>query len=103
MLAFPQKVTRGGCGATGCLIDLNGACPKELKVVARGKGKVGGVACMSACEAFGDPRFCCAVYSLFFKYACTRSYSYAYDDKTSTYTCANTDYTIVFCPRPYTR
>ncbi|CAI0438853.1 unnamed protein product [Linum tenue] len=67
MLAFPQKVTRGGCGATGCLIDLNGACPKELK------------------------------------YACTRSYSYAYDDKTSTYTCANTDYTIVFCPRPYTR
>ncbi|CAL1352922.1 unnamed protein product [Linum trigynum] len=114
MLVFPQKVTRGGCGATGCLIDLNGACPKELKVVARDKGRVGGVACRSACEAFGDPRFCCAdaystpetcspsVYSLFFKYACPRSYSYAYDDKTSTYTCANTDYTIVFCPRPYT-
>ncbi|CAI0376253.1 unnamed protein product, partial [Linum tenue] len=106
MLVFPQKVTRGGCGATGCLIDLNGACPKELKVVAP---------CRSACEAFGDPRFCCAdayatpetcspsVYSLFFKHACPRSYSYAYDDKTSTYTCANTDYTIVFCPRPYTR
>ncbi|CAN0824393.1 Thaumatin-like protein 1 [Linum grandiflorum] len=114
MLVYPKKVTRGGCGATGCLIDLNGACPRDLKVMAREKGKVGGIGCRSACEAFGDPRFCCAGayatpetcgpsdYSLFFKYACPRSYSYAYDDKTSTYTCADTDYVIVFCPHPYT-
>ncbi|CAK7329514.1 unnamed protein product [Dovyalis caffra] len=112
MLLIPKKVTRGGCGATGCLIDLNGACPKDLRVSAAAAG--GGVACRSACEAFGDPRFCCSegystpdtcgpsMYSLFFKHACPRSYSYAYDDKTSTYTCADSDYDIIFCPLPYT-
>ncbi|CAN1345410.1 Thaumatin-like protein 1 [Linum perenne] len=96
MLVYPKKVTRGGCGATGCLIDLNGACPRDLKVMAR-------VGCRSACEAFGDPTCGPSDYSLFFKHACPRSYSYAYDDKTSTYTCADTDYVIVFCPHPYTR
>ncbi|KAK9987802.1 hypothetical protein SO802_028041 [Lithocarpus litseifolius] len=111
MLVVPQKGTSGGCGATGCLVDLNGACPTELKVVARGTGSV---ACRSACEAFGDPRFCCSeayatpdtcgpsLYSLFFKHACPRAYSYAYDDKTSTFTCPNADYLIIFCPEPYT-
>ncbi|KAJ4836300.1 hypothetical protein Tsubulata_049989 [Turnera subulata] len=114
MLVIPKKVTRGGCGATGCLIDLNSACPSELKLAARGSSGGGGVACRSACEAFGDPRFCCSeaystpdtcgpsVYSEFFKHACPRAYSYAYDDKTSTYTCANADYVIIFCPPPYT-
>ncbi|KDP29624.1 hypothetical protein JCGZ_18786 [Jatropha curcas] len=112
MLLIPKKVTNGGCGATGCLIDLNGACPMELKLAARANRKVG-VACRSACEAFGEPQFCCSdaystpdtcspsIYSLFFKHACPRAYSYAYDDKTSTYTCANTDYIIIFCPPPY--
>ncbi|KAF4347330.1 thaumatin-like protein 1 isoform X1 [Cannabis sativa] len=112
MLIVPKGGTRGGCGATGCLVDLNGACPTALRV-ARANGK-GSVACRSACEAFGDPRFCCSEaystpdtcgpspYSLYFKHACPRSYSYAYDDKTSTYTCASADYTIIFCPLPYT-
>ncbi|KAL3580772.1 hypothetical protein D5086_018607 [Populus alba] len=59
MLVIPKKVTRGGCGATGCLIDLNGACPKELRLSPATGGK-GAVACRSACEAFGDPRFCCS-------------------------------------------
>uniref|UniRef100_A0A0D3GYC1 Thaumatin-like protein n=1 Tax=Oryza barthii TaxID=65489 RepID=A0A0D3GYC1_9ORYZ len=37
---------------------------------------------------------------LFFKNACPRSYSYAYDDATSTFTCPGSDtaYTITFCP-----
>jgi hypothetical protein len=35
-----------------------------------------------------------------FKRACPRSYSYAYDDATSTFTCTGTDYSITFCPRP---
>ncbi|KHN39890.1 Thaumatin-like protein [Glycine soja] len=86
----------------------------ELRV-ARSNGSRGSVACRSACEAFGDPRFCCSEaystpdmcgpspYSLFFKHACPRAYSYAYDDKTSTYTCANANYLIIFCPFPYTR
>ncbi|XP_010531541.1 PREDICTED: thaumatin-like protein 1b [Tarenaya hassleriana] len=119
MLILPKKTVVGGWGATGCLVDLNGACPRELRVVARGSNNgsrgVAGVACRSACEAFGDPEYCCSeaystpdvcrpsVYSLFFKHACPRSYSYAYDDKTSTYTCASgADYVITFCPPPYT-
>ncbi|KAJ6346172.1 hypothetical protein OIU78_008743 [Salix suchowensis] len=77
MLVIPKKVTRGGCGATGCLIDLNGACPKELKLSA----------------AAGGGKGCGGVQKRF----------YAYDDKTSTYNCAGTDYDIIFCPLPYTR
>ncbi|KAG6383597.1 hypothetical protein SASPL_156642 [Salvia splendens] len=57
--------------------------------------------CRSACEAFGDPKYCCSggyatpetcgptQYSQVFKNACPRAYSYAYDDKTSTFTCAS--------------
>ncbi|KAL6642444.1 hypothetical protein ACP70R_020625 [Stipagrostis hirtigluma subsp. patula] len=70
------------------------------------------VACRSASEAFGDAQYCCSgaygspsacrpsVYSEFFKSACPRAYSYAYDDATPTFTCAAgaTDYAITFCP-----
>ncbi|KAI4297745.1 hypothetical protein L6164_037616 [Bauhinia variegata] len=93
----------GLCASTGCTSDLNQQCPTELKV---GDGN----ACRSACEAFGSPEYCCSgaynspatcrpsVYSEMFKAACPRSYSYAYDDATSTFTCAGADYTITFCP-----
>lgn len=113
MLVVARGGKSGGCSATGCLVDLNGACPAQLKV-ATGNGTGRAVACRSACEAFGDPQYCCSgpyatpdtcqpsPYSLFFKNACPRSYSYAYDDKTSTYTCAGADYIIIFCPLPYT-
>ncbi|KAM0972716.1 hypothetical protein ACFX13_016397 [Malus domestica] len=33
-----------------------------------------------------------------FKSACPRSYSYAYNDVTSTFTCSGADYIITFCP-----
>nr|AGT16021.1 hypothetical protein SHCRBa_050_A17_F_50 [Saccharum hybrid cultivar R570] len=41
-----------------------------------------------------------SAYSEFFKNACPRAYSYAYDDATSTFTCAGGDtaYTVTFCP-----
>ncbi|GFZ10439.1 similar to THAUMATIN-LIKE PROTEIN 1 [Actinidia rufa] len=93
----------GMCGSTGCVTDLNLQCPKELRV---GDGQ----ACMSACEAFGNPEYCCSgaygspttcmptLYSEIFKSACPRSYSYAYDDATSTFTCTGGDYMITFCP-----
>lgn len=93
----------GACTSTGCVTDLNRRCPNELKVE-------GGEACKSACEAFGSPEYCCSgayntpstckpsVYSEIFKSACPRSYSYAYDDATSTFTCNGADYTITFCP-----
>lgn len=104
----------GKCMATGCLVDLNGACPADLRVMATpaaSTGAGGAVACRSACEAFGTPQYCCSgaygnpntcrpsSYSQFFKAACPRAYSYAYDDSTSTFTCAaGTSYAITFCP-----
>lgn len=93
----------GSCLSTGCVSDLNRRCPSELRVES-------GEACKSACEAFGTPEYCCSgeygtpstckpsVYSQIFKTACPRSYSYAYDDATSTFTCTGADYTITFCP-----
>ncbi|XP_028113346.1 thaumatin-like protein 1 [Camellia sinensis] len=93
----------GMCATTGCVTDLNLQCPAELRV---GDGE----ACKSACEAFGSPEYCCkdafnspaackpSVYSEMFKSACPRSYSYAYDDPTSTFTCSGADYTVTFCP-----
>lgn len=93
----------GSCASTGCTVDLNQKCPAELRVES-------GDACRSACEAFGTEQYCCkgayaspstcapTVYSQIFKSACPKSYSYAYDDSTSTFTCTAADYTITFCP-----
>ncbi|XP_066395983.1 thaumatin-like protein 1 [Miscanthus floridulus] len=92
------------CAAAGCSADLNERCPAELRTE-------GGAGCRSACDAFGKPEYCCSgayanpntcrptAYSQLFKSACPKSYSYAYDDPTSTFTCAGgRDYTITFCP-----
>ncbi|XP_022145284.1 thaumatin-like protein 1b [Momordica charantia] len=93
----------GACGSTGCVTDLNRQCPTELKAE-------NGGACRSACEKFGTAEYCCSgaygspatckpsKYSEIFKSACPRSYSYAYDDATSTFTCSGADYTVTFCP-----
>nr|GMD93811.1 thaumatin-like protein 1 [Ipomoea batatas] len=93
----------GACGSTGCAADVNRICPKELR-------SGDGLACRSACDAFGNPEYCCSgaygspstcqpsMYSQMFKNACPRSYSYAYDDATSTFTCSGADYRITFCP-----
>ncbi|XP_009607714.1 thaumatin-like protein 1 [Nicotiana tabacum] len=93
----------GPCASTGCNVDLNQKCPTELRVEDGG-------ACRSACDAFRTPQYCCegayaspatcspSVYSQMFKSACPKSYSYAYDDATSTFTCSNANYIITFCP-----
>lgn len=114
VLVVPQGGTGQNCTNTGCVVDLNGACPSELRVMSE-DGK-GGVACKSACEAFRQPQYCCngaystpdlckpSSYSQIFKSACPHAYSYAYDDKTSTFTCGSgPDYTVTFCPSPNTR
>ncbi|KDP46765.1 hypothetical protein JCGZ_06553 [Jatropha curcas] len=112
MLITPQGGTDGNCTITGCSAELNNLCPTDLKVMDSGSGE--SVACKSACDAFGDPQYCCSgeygnpntckpsSYSEFFKNACPRAYSYAYDDGTSTFTCAGADYAITFCPAPST-
>ncbi|XP_062234077.1 thaumatin-like protein 1b isoform X2 [Phragmites australis] len=113
MLVAPQvpSATNGSCQATGCPADLNKACPADLRV-ASSDGGAAAVACRSACEAFREARYCCSgaygspatcaptSYSLFFKAACPSAYSYAYDDATSTFTCAAAGggYDVVFCP-----
>ncbi|KAM1061005.1 hypothetical protein FF1_025542 [Malus domestica] len=47
-----------------------------------------------------QPRTCPATeYSLVFEQQCPQAYSYAYDDKTSTFTCnGGPDYVIIFYP-----
>ncbi|CAK9312627.1 unnamed protein product [Citrullus colocynthis] len=96
----------GDCQYAGCVADVNGICPSELQVT--NSGSV--VACKSACAAFNTPEFCCTddhstpqtcpptPYSEIFKNACPAAYSYAYDDASSTCTCAGSDYFISFCP-----
>ncbi|KAJ9537846.1 hypothetical protein OSB04_030579 [Centaurea solstitialis] len=91
------------CRKKGCVGDLNQLCPKELSM----EGRIG---CMSPCQAFGSPDYCCSnsfgspsscfptQYGQLFKSACPRSYVYAYDDATSTFMCTGGNYTIRFCP-----
>ncbi|KAK4411033.1 Pathogenesis-related thaumatin-like protein 3.5 [Sesamum angolense] len=100
----------GNCSAVNCTSNLNLECPEKLRV--RGNDKSNGettVACKSACLAFNEPQYCCAGeynnpevckpsnYSEIFKKACPTSYSYPYDDATSTFTCKGANYLIIFC------
>ncbi|XP_020582517.1 thaumatin-like protein isoform X2 [Phalaenopsis equestris] len=94
----------GHCAAAGCAADVNERCPPELMVREA-------AACRSACQAFGGEEFCCSgefaspakckptAYSEVFKAACPDSYSYAYDDASSIFTCAGAGgYAVTFCP-----
>lgn len=116
MLVAPQGGSGSNCTTTGCVGDLNSACPSELKVMSGvSSTDTECVACKSACDAFRDDQYCCSgayntpqtcspsSYSQYFKSACPRAYSYAYDDGTSTFTCAAADYVITFCPTPAAR
>ncbi|KAF8397758.1 hypothetical protein HHK36_016680 [Tetracentron sinense] len=108
---LPMSVTPqggSGCSSTSCSANVNSVCPAELSV----KGSDGSViACKSACLAFNEPQYCCTGdfdtpetcpptnYSMIFKNQCPQAYSYAYDDKSSTFTCSGgANYLITFCP-----
>ncbi|XP_011625840.2 thaumatin-like protein 1 [Amborella trichopoda] len=111
MVVVPRG-TSGSCNTTGCAVDINVGCPKELQVVDGDEIEMRGgvVGCKSACEAFGSDAYCCSgeygnpetcrptMYSNMFKRACPTAYSYAYDDGTSTFTCMAANYVITFCP-----
>ncbi|XP_019435114.1 PREDICTED: thaumatin-like protein 1b [Lupinus angustifolius] len=98
----------GECKTSSCPANINAVCPTELQL----KGSDGSViACKSACLAFNQPQYCCTEdhntaatcpptnYSQIFEQQCPDAYSYAYDDKSSTFTCnARPDYAITFCP-----
>ncbi|MBI4512420.1 MAG: thaumatin family protein [Deltaproteobacteria bacterium] len=95
------------CGSPACVSELNATCPSDLQKK-DALGRV--VGCFSACEKFNTDQYCCrgaygspetcppTTYSQVFKAACPTAYSYAYDDKTSTFTCKGTEYEITFCP-----
>uniref|UniRef100_A0A803L0A4 Thaumatin-like protein n=1 Tax=Chenopodium quinoa TaxID=63459 RepID=A0A803L0A4_CHEQI len=98
----------GNCTIAGCDEDLRRNCPKELSVKSPDHGRET-VACRSACDVFNTDDYCCRgvygnpvtchpnYYSKLFKQACPASYSYAYDDPTSIFTCSGTDYVVTFC------
>ena len=103
----PLRINVDNCESSGCVSDLNDICPQDLQEVVDGRV----VACLSACEKYNTDEYCCrgdygtpdrcppTSYSEIFKTACPQAYSYAYDDKTSTFTCPQgSNYEIVFCP-----
>ncbi|CAA7017133.1 unnamed protein product [Microthlaspi erraticum] len=99
------------CSTVGCVNDLKTMCPNELRVKGNTSKMQPIIACMSACQTFRLPKYCCGTYSAtekcppttyspVFKRACPRAYSYAYDDYSSSlFTCRNQpSYVITFCP-----
>ncbi|KAK4860094.1 hypothetical protein QYF36_017273 [Acer negundo] len=106
---LPMTVTplngKGNCSIAGCDGDLRLNCPAELSLKSKGKT----IACRSACDVFNTDEYCCrgihgnpstckpTFYSKKFKEVCPTSYSYAYDDPSSIFTCSGTDYVITFC------
>lgn len=104
----PQGGSGATCTTSSCKANVNAVCPSELAV----KGSDGNViACKSACVAFNEPQYCCTgafnkpetcpptKYSKIFKDQCPQAYSYAYDDRTSTFSCTGgPNYDITFCP-----
>nr|XP_011469906.1 PREDICTED: thaumatin-like protein 1b isoform X2 [Fragaria vesca subsp. vesca] len=114
MVVEPRGAGSNHCISSGCSADLNGDCPKELRVAR--EGSQGTVACMTPCTAFNNSRFCCTgeystpascsgtVYTDYFKQRCPKAYTYAFDltpyanQTTFTYSCATANYSVVFCP-----
>ncbi|KAI8148777.1 thaumatin, partial [Fennellomyces sp. T-0311] len=92
------------CGSPTCTVAPE--CPEEMKVYNSANELVG---CQSACSHYGTDEYCCAgehntpetcspnEYSKAVEAVCPDAYSYAYDDTTSTYTCAASGYTVTFC------
>lgn len=108
MSLTPRGGSGGRCNATSCPADVNSVCPRGLSLRGTG-GRV--IGCKSACVAFGAPEYCCTgkfaspetcrptKYSKIFKGQCPQAYSYAYDDRSSTFTCTGgANYLVTFCP-----
>ncbi|EXB75913.1 hypothetical protein L484_022590 [Morus notabilis] len=103
----PQGGT-GDCKKSSCPTNsINTDCQAKFQV----KDGSEVVGCKSACTVFNTDRYCCrnaygtaktcppTDYSRFFEKRCPLAYSYAYDDKNSTFTCfSRPDYLITFCP-----
>jgi hypothetical protein len=108
--AAPDPNNKYRCGVAGCGVDMNADCPAALQQK-DSSGRI--VGCNSACAVFGTDQYCCegtyvgaacnpktwpVDYAAYFKGKCSTSYSYAYDDATSTFTDTNANYRITFGP-----
>ncbi|KAG2408805.1 Thaumatin-like protein [Vigna angularis] len=70
---------------------MRGGLERRVSGGAEGEGGIDG--------PYATPETCKASsYSELLKSACPRAYSFAYDDATSTFTCASANYLITFCP-----
>ena len=93
---------------------IKSLCPEELVFYADAPKSYTQIAgCMSACDRYGDAKYCCtgkkanphscgpSRFSKPLKEVCPDAYTYAYDDATSTFA-TNTgpqwSYEVVFCP-----
>ncbi|MCO5569896.1 hypothetical protein L7F22_023610 [Adiantum nelumboides] len=108
MVALPAHGTNGSCLPIECLRDVNFICLTMLQV----KNGAIIIACKSAYATLANPEFCCTGafatpqtcqptdYLHLFKARCPRTYSYTFDDASSTFTCTNPKgYYITFCPK----
>lgn len=83
-------------GASKCVVDVNEACPMELR-------DPGG--CNNPCTVFGNSQFCCTsgliceptTYSKYFKDLCPYASTYPSEGQRSVCP-TGTDYQLVFCP-----
>ncbi|ORX45872.1 Osmotin, thaumatin-like protein [Hesseltinella vesiculosa] len=93
------------CGTPSC--KKLPSCPSELTVKDSANKVIG---CQSSCSKTGQPQYCCSgaydspssckadSQANSVKSACPDSYSWAYDDQTSTFVCMNpSSYTVTFC------
>ncbi|KAL7096767.1 hypothetical protein ACP275_10G100200 [Erythranthe tilingii] len=107
-LPVSVKPDGASCQTLTCAANINSDCPDAF-VVRCLNGVV--VGCKSACTAFNQPEYCCTGdfgssdtckptnYSKLFKKQCPQAYSYAFDDRTSTFTCpTGANYLITYCP-----
>ncbi|CAM8971373.1 unnamed protein product [Rhodiola kirilowii] len=104
----PQHGAGTGCITVECAANVLPHCPSDQAT----KGSNGNViGCLNPCNVFQTPEYCCtgahatpetcppSDRSKIFKNLCPQAYSYAYDDKTSTFTCTgHPDYVVTFCP-----
>lgn len=113
IIASPTT-TNAICGWQNTPAAITQYCPEELIYYANSSGIYEEiVGCMSACDEFGSPQYCCtgsydssgactpSTYSEAFKSVCPDAYSYAFDDATSTYATPSvpgSSFEIVFCP-----
>nr|XP_022916764.1 thaumatin-like protein 1b [Onthophagus taurus] len=99
----------GQCPTLQCKSDLNSNCPNELRLNYNGQT----IGCKSACLLRNEPQYCCTGEfgpdrcnpnnwpeninsAKYFKANCPQAYSYAYDDRSSLFTCVADTYEVEF-------